>query len=56
MNQLDIYENFRAIDQVADAEWIKRERKINMEILITEIALEKLTDWDSVKLPTNQII
>jgi hypothetical protein len=42
MNQLDIYENFRAIAQVADAEWIKRKRRIDTEILITEIARGKI--------------
>jgi hypothetical protein len=42
MNQLDIYENIRAIAQVADVEWINRKRKIVTETIITEFARGKI--------------
>ncbi len=41
MDNGDKYENFRKIASGGDAAWIKRKRKINTEILITEIARGK---------------
>jgi hypothetical protein len=42
MDNADKYENFREITSEADSAWIKRKRKINTEILITEIARVKV--------------
>jgi hypothetical protein len=42
MDNADKYENFREISSEADSAWIKRKRKINTEILITEIARGKV--------------
>jgi hypothetical protein len=42
MDSADKYENFREITSEAGSAWIKRKRKINTEILITEIARGKV--------------
>jgi uncharacterized protein (DUF1919 family) len=41
-NKVEIEHTFREIAQEADADWIKRKRQINTEILITEIARGKI--------------